>query len=189
MFRWLKEFRSLWYEDIIRRRKVTPFIIFVCFLIAFIGIRGIVYYFPNAHIILPYHFHHFFVGILFVIASNWIALVGKGKKLMWTAAGLFGLGIGLIADEIGVIVICGTAGTICDPDKLYWARFNYDIVIFCIVIFLLVLYFKPFWLVFRRRILGIVYKPWRVYSGVEKRVKKEIEKGRKAIEKKIKKRI
>lgn len=187
MFKWFKEFRSLWYNDVIRRRKTIPFIIFFFFLISFIITRAVAHYFPGFHIILPYHFHHFFVGIALLIISNWIAIVGKGKALMRLCAAVMGIGLGLIFDEIGMILICGTAGTVCDPNKMYWERFNYDIILYVILVFLLIIYFKPFWSVFRRRILGIVYRPFRVYKGVEKRIKKEIKKNRISFKKELKK--
>ncbi len=173
MFKWLKEFRSLWYEDLVRRKKATPFIIFVFFLTTFIITRLVATHFPNFHIILPYHFHHFFVGIILLIVSNWIAIIGRGKELKRICAAIFGVSLGLIFDELGMILICGTAGTMCDPDKLYWARINYDIVMYVAIAFLLIIYFKPFWLAFRTKILGMIYRPWRMYHRVGKRIKKE----------------
>jgi len=176
MLKFLRELRSLWYEDIIRRKKATPFIMFTLFLGSFIVSRILAYTLPNITYYGPYHIHHFFYGIIFIIASNWIALVGKGKRLMWVAAAIFGCGLGMIFDEIGMMIVCGTPGTVCDPNTLYWARFNYDIIMYVFIGFLLILYFKPFWMLFKRRILGIVYKPWRVYHKVEKEIKKELKK-------------
>lgn len=200
MFKWLKEFRSLWYYDIVRRQKGVPFTIFIFFLASFAVARILAYYFSHHNSFYGYHIHHFFWGIAFLIAANWIALVGKGGRLMYFCAALFGMGLGMVMDEIWLMIVCGTPGMICDPDKFYWARFSYDIIMYVVIVFLLIIYFKPFWNVFKRRILGIFYKPFRVYSDVERQVKKrieegqktikeEIEKGRKLIKKEIKKRI
>lgn len=189
MFKWLNQFKSLLYEDIIIRHKVIPFVIFAFFLLSFAAARIMAYYFSHHNHVAGYHIHHFFWGIAFLIISNWVALVGKGKHLMHICAAVFGMGLGMVMDEIGLMVICGTVGLECNPDKLYWARFSYDIIIYAVIAFLLILYFRPFWNVFRRRILGIFYKPFRAYRDVEKVVRKEIKKRHEAIKKEIKKRI
>jgi hypothetical protein len=186
MFRLFKEFKSLWYEDAVKRKLATPFIMFVFFLGTFIASRIVAYYLPGINrAYSPYHIHHFFYGILALIISNWISLVGKGRRLMWVAAAIFGAGLGAIFDEIGMMIICGTPGTVCDPDILYWARFNYDIIMYVVIGFLLILYFRPFWLMFKRKILGIFYQPWGIYRKVERKIKKKHKQFKKEIKKRF----
>ena len=140
MRKWIKDLKQLWIGDIIRRQKVTPFIIFTFFLLSFMISRIIVYMFPGFNIanyfVGKYHIHHFFYGLMMVIVSNWIAFVSDSKRLRRIAAGIFGFGLGLIADEIGIFLVCGTAGLPCDPSKLYSSRMNYDAVMFIALLLL-----------------------------------------------------
>ena len=154
----VKDFVSLTYEDAVRRRLLTPFIVFVAFLLSFSIARAIVYLFPTLSLIIgKYHIHHFYYGIALLIASNWITLVSnrEGPKLF--AAALFGLGLGIVADEVGLLLTCTSPLTLqCN----YFARITLDFFIIIVAFFLSVLYFLPAWRGFRRLVRhthGMVY--------------------------------
>ncbi|MBS3133612.1 hypothetical protein J4214_00080 [Candidatus Woesearchaeota archaeon] len=141
MIKILKDFNSLLYQDIIRRNKMTPFIIFAFFLLSFSTARIISVNFPTLNIFVgDYHIHHFYYGFALLIISNWIALVTNKSSMFKLAAGIFGFGLGLIVDEIGLLLTCGTSGLNCD----YRARISYDTFMIIIFIFLAVLYSEPF---------------------------------------------
>ncbi len=154
--KFVKHLHSLLYNDIIRRKKVTPFIIFIFFLLSFFIARMIVYLFPKLNLfIFKYHIHHFYYGIALLVISNWVALVSDDRVLKRISAALFGVGLGLIADEIGIIITCGTAGIGCNPLQLYWSRISYDIVIYIVLIFLNIIFLGPFWYRFHKRITNL----------------------------------
>ncbi len=144
----VRDFVSLTYEDAVRRRLLTPFIAFVTFLTSFGIARAVVYLFPSLNLIIgEYHIHHFYYGIALLIMSNWITLVSnrEGPKLF--AAALFGLGLGVVADEVGLLLTCTSPLTLqCD----YFARITLDFFIIIVAFFLSVLYFIPAWRGFRR---------------------------------------
>ncbi len=137
----LKDLASLAYQDIIRRRKVTPFIIFVSFIASFAAARLTVATFPDfALIVRQYHIHHFYYGIFLISAAAWIALVSDRQRLMSLASILFGVGLGLVTDEIGLLLTCNSEGLGCD----YFARASFDIAVLLALFFLASIYFRPF---------------------------------------------
>ena len=143
-----KDFVSLTYHDAVRRRLLTPFIAFVAFLVSFAITRAVAYLFPSINIIIgKYHIHHFYFGITLLIVSNWITLISnrEGPKLF--AALLFGIGLGILADELGLLLTCTSPLTLkCN----YYARITVDFFIIIVAFFLAVLYFMPVWRRFKR---------------------------------------
>lgn len=160
-----KDFASLTYEDIARRRLVTPFIIFVSFLFSFAITRAIAYSFPSVNLIIgKYHIHHFYYGIAFLVASNWISLITNRQWPRYFAAVLFGTGLGIIADEIGLLLTCTSPQLLqCD----YYARISLDVFTIIVGAFLSVLYFMPVWRRFRR-LLGHTHR--FVYRKVKRQI-------------------
>jgi len=141
MLHWLRNLKSIWYEDILRRNKITPFIIFLSFIISFGTARVVVHVFPTLNIIIKqYHIHHFYYGFILLIISNWIALVTNKKIMFWISAAIFGAGLGAIVDEFGLLLTCATPALQCD----YWARQSFDAFIIIIVLLLAILYSRPF---------------------------------------------
>lgn len=151
----IKEIKSVFYSDLIKRKKDTPFIVFVSFLISFVIARLSVYVAPGFNIsflfIDTYHIHHFFYGLAFIVASNWIALMTNKRRVKRFAAGMFGIGLGGVVDEIGLFLTCGTAWLECN----YYARISYDVATVIIGLFLIILFFET---VYKRFKFGKTYK-------------------------------
>ncbi len=144
----LKDLKSLLYTEIIKRKEVNPLIIFTCFILSFASARLIALLFPGIGLIIKdYNVHHFYYGIGLLIISNWILLVSHTPKISKLAAALFGTGLGLITDEIGLLLTCSSDGKICN----YYARQSYDMAIFIILIFFIIIYLPPIWHHFRKR--------------------------------------
>ena len=161
----LRDIVSLTYEDIARRRLITPFVVFVAFLISFAITRAVAYLLPSVNLIIGrYHIHHFYYGIILMLASNWIALVSDRPRLRLFAAVLFGVGLGIIADEIGLLLTCTSPLTAqCN----YYARITLDFFTIIVGIFLSVLYLMPVWRRFRR-LVGHTHR--FVYGKVKRRM-------------------
>ncbi len=148
---WLRDLRSVLYADIIRRKKLTPFIIAVSFIISFTVARLTIIYGPQwlRLFISQYHIHHFYYGFLLMAISNWIALTTDRRHMFNIAAALFGVGLGLFLDEFGLLLTCTTPALSCD----YFAQNTYDAVIFVLGIFFAILYSAPM-ISLVRRIFG-----------------------------------
>ncbi len=147
----VKDFVSLTYHDAVRRRLLTPFIAFVAFLISFTLTRAIAYTFPAVNLIIgKYHIHHFYYGIALLIVSNWITLVSNRQGPRLFAAAVFGIGLGVLADEVGLLLTCTSPLTLkCN----YYARVTLDFFIIIVVFFISVLYLIPAWKGLKRLVL------------------------------------
>jgi hypothetical protein len=53
------------------------------------------------------HFHHFWYGLAMVIAAGWIGIAFNNVWLSRNLAIIFGLGTGLIGDEVGLLLTFG----------------------------------------------------------------------------------
>jgi hypothetical protein len=145
---WVRDLQSVLYDDIIRRRKQTPFIIFISFILAFAAARLTVNLGPEwlRLIIRQYHIHHFYYGFAIIAISNWIALTTDRKHMFHFAAVLFGIGLGFIVDEIGLLLTCTTPALQCD----YYSRQTFDIFMVIAGMFFAVLYSNPIIAVLRK---------------------------------------
>lgn len=64
--------------------------------------------------------------MLLLAISGWIGLVGNQKKYKYTSAIVYGGGLGLLIDEIGLLLTWGN----------YWAKQSYVFGVIVIVLFL-----------------------------------------------------
>ena len=141
MLQILKDLKSLWYLDIVRRNKKTPLIVFISFLITFTIARLFANYFATLSLIISqYHIHHFYYGFALLFISSWMAIVTNRPSLYKLSAVFLGVGSGLIVDEIGLLLSCTSNGLNCD----YASRISFDIFIILLGILLLILYSGPF---------------------------------------------
>ncbi len=113
------------------------FIITVSFLIAFTISRAIVVAAGESKPSLElwvgnYHVHHFFFGLLLLSISGWISLVESQKRYKKISAMLYGGGLGLLIDEIGLLLTWGN----------YWATQSYIFSIIVIFIFLSIILYE-----------------------------------------------
>lgn len=152
---WIRDLKSVLYDDIIRRHKQTPFIIAISFIMAFAAARLTVIYGPDwlRLYIRHYHIHHFYYGVILVSISNWIALTTDRRHMFNLAAVLFGVGLGLFIDEFGLLLTCTTpALEECD----YFGRETYDAFMLIAAFFFAVLYSRPILSIASRIVYGFL---------------------------------
>ena len=53
------------------------------------------------------HFHHFWYGLAMVVVTGWLGIVITTDRLGRLLAAIFGLGVGLIGDEVGLLLTFG----------------------------------------------------------------------------------
>jgi hypothetical protein len=53
------------------------------------------------------HFHHFWYGLIMVLAAGWLGIASKPSIYRRIYAIIFGLGVGLIGDEVGLLLTFG----------------------------------------------------------------------------------
>lgn len=123
----------LYETQIIKRDKEYLFITFIVFLLAIIVSRCVVIWiemdrpFLNFFRFSDYHIHHFYMGILLIILSNWFLLFWNKKQyikeIKSLASILFGIGLGLIIDEFGLLLTMEL-----DIKGDYWAPHSYYLI-------------------------------------------------------------
>ena len=81
----------------------------VAFIMAFLGARLFATLNPTVTVVRAgIHFHHFWYGLVMVCATGWIGIATiRNEQLTRLLAIIFGLGAGLIGDEIGLLLTFG----------------------------------------------------------------------------------
>lgn len=93
------------------------------------------FYIGRNIILFGYHIHHFYFGILLMGMAGWISIVGTPKISKEKLALIFGTGLGLLMDEIGLLLTWGN----------YASSLSYLLGAFLLGVFLNVIYFPQFW--------------------------------------------
>lgn len=105
-------------KEVYKRRRSTPFLISISFLISFVaarlwviflkadrGVSPEVTYTVGRNLILGgYHVHHITYGIVLLAVSSWLAINYWSKSIARISSILYGTGLGLIVDELGFII-------------------------------------------------------------------------------------
>ncbi len=80
----------------------------VSFTLSFIVARAFTYAFPYLVLVSGgLHIHHFWFGIALLAAGGWLGINYNHKEIDMLAAILYGVGGGLIVDEIGLLLTFG----------------------------------------------------------------------------------
>jgi hypothetical protein len=84
------------------------FIILVSFLGSFAVARVFTSFFPSTVLIVQgFHIHHFWYGLALLTIGGWLGINYRDDQTERIAAIIFGVGGGLIGDEIGLLVTFG----------------------------------------------------------------------------------
>ncbi len=136
--------------------RKTPFLIAVSYLISFITIRLMVIIAGSANseiarvvkegaswttfhigrniVLFGYHIHHFYFGVLLIGLVGWLALTGTDRISKEKIAIIYGIGLGLFMDEIGLLLTWGD----------YASSLSYLLGVLLLGILLSVVYFPRF---------------------------------------------
>ncbi len=140
------------------RKRGVPFIIAVSFLVSLIAIRLLVLLAGSAHsefadatkagilpgkdfyigsniILFGFHIHHFYFGIILLILSGGLAIVERPYIKNRSLGIIYGVGLGLFLDEIGLLLTWGD----------YFSGLTYIITLFVLGIMFNIIFFPEFW--------------------------------------------
>ncbi|MCK4918820.1 MAG: hypothetical protein KAS01_00355 [Candidatus Pacebacteria bacterium] len=118
------------------------FVVLVSFLLTFIIVRsyvllGVFGIIEDPYLYIKgYHVHHLNYGIVTMAIAGFLALVYQNTKNRLKIGVLYGIGLGLTFDEIGMWF---------KLEDDYWTRMSYDAVIIIALIFASVVYIPSFW--------------------------------------------
>ena len=101
------------------------FLALLSFLIAFSTARIFTSLFPTTIVQTGgIHFHHFWYGLAMVVVAGWIGISTTYKRNRPIIAVVFGIGCGLIGDELGLLLTLGN----------YHSFITYPVVVLMVVI-------------------------------------------------------
>jgi len=84
------------------------FIMLVSFLASFAVARVFTSFFPSAVLeVQGYHVHHFWYGLALLVIGGWLGINYRDDYTERIAAIIFGVGGGLVGDEIGLLITFG----------------------------------------------------------------------------------
>jgi hypothetical protein len=125
-----------------RPRAEIPFLIFCSFLCTFAfsrlvvaGLHGGWWKLGGFLFVSGTHIHHYNYGIVILSLAGFFSLTVPGRRHRWTAAILYGVGLGLIFDEFAMWLRL---------EDDYYHRLSYDAVVAVASLFLLLATFGAF---------------------------------------------
>lgn len=125
------------YNDLlVDKYKDQHFWILSAFIPTFVIARLFVHNYP--HLFLQthgHHVHHFTYGVVILAVSGYLAIVRKGKPPIWLAI-LFGIGLGLAIDEIGMWL---------HLTDHYYNETSENALIITTAFLINIVYFRQFW--------------------------------------------
>jgi len=80
----------------------------VSFILSFIAARSFTYFYSDVVLVSGgLHIHHFWFGVILLAVGGWLGISYTQKEIDRLAAIIYGVGGGLIADEIGLLLTFG----------------------------------------------------------------------------------
>ncbi len=142
-------------SDELKKDRTIPFIITSSYLLSFLFIRVAViiagsvqspasqaakagelrFYVGTNVILFGYHIHHLTFGIILIALAGWFAIVGSRYFGRRDLALMYGIGMGLFMDEVGMLLSWGD----------YWSTTTYILSLLLAGIFLNIIFFPDFW--------------------------------------------
>jgi len=96
------------------------FIMLSSFLVSFAVARVFTYFFPSTVLVVQdIHVHHFWYGLALLVVGGWLGINYSDEHIERIAAIIFGVGGGLVGDEIGLLLTFGN----------YYSELTYTFVI------------------------------------------------------------
>ncbi len=137
--------------------KGLTFYATAAFMLSFFGSRAFAVLNPTVTVVSSgIHFHHFWYGLAMVTATGWLGIAYSSQRLLRTYALVFGLGAGLIADEVGLLLTFG------DYQSELTSDFFVGVVGFIILATIIARYRK----VLEKDILHISWNERLIYIGI-----------------------
>ncbi len=113
------------------------FLATLAFTAGFFGARAFHTFFPQTEVFIAgIHFHHFWYGLFMMTLAGWLGIAYNGERRNRVYAVVFGLGLGFVGDEIGLLLTLGD----------YYTTLTFDFFVgaicFIVLASLLVRYWK-----------------------------------------------
>ena len=78
------------------------------FIASFLAARTFTTLYPTTVVVTGgIHFHHFWYGLAMIVGAGWLSIVSNHPQFDRVYAIVFGLGAGLVGDEVGLLLTLG----------------------------------------------------------------------------------
>lgn len=133
------------------------FLAALAFTAGFFGARVFHLVFPDTVIFIgPIHVHHFWYGLGLITLSGWLGIAYNGERRNRTYAVLFGLGLGFIGDEAGLLLTFGN----------YFSPLTYDFFIAAICFIVLASLLARYWKELESDVLRVGTRERLIHIGI-----------------------
>ena len=107
----------------------------VSFLLSFIAARSFSSLYPSVVLVGGgLHIHHFWFGIALLAVGGWLGISSNHKEIDMAAAIIYGVGGGLIVDEVGLLLTFGN----------YWSGLTWTLLIVLLSFFSVLIIFSRY---------------------------------------------
>lgn len=140
----LSKLKNIILSRIEKEGQLLLFNILISFLISFFLAHLYSIFVPLSVFLKGYHIHHFYYGIILLAISGTIGMISHDRLIKRLMSYMLGVGVGLIVDELGLLLSCTTDGRVCSyqfPDM-------FDIVVYIAIIYIILIFFGN-WLIFQ----------------------------------------
>jgi hypothetical protein len=133
------------------------FLILASFVISFVISRVFTSFFPSTQLVIEgYHVHHFWYGLALLAIGGWLGINYSDAQTERIAAIVFGVGGGLVGDEIGLLITLGD----------YYSEVTYTFVIALLAFAFLGTLFRRHGQTIIKEIFGSMRKNVDLYVGL-----------------------
>ena len=172
-------------KDISEKDRTIPFIITTSYMLSFLFIRLAViiagssqspasmaaksgelnFYIGTNVILFGYHIHHLTFGIILIALAGWFSIVGSSHFTRRDLALMYGIGLGLFMDEVGMLLSWGS----------YWSTTTYILSVLLAGIFLIIVFFPGFWKEFKGKLKHANPQHFTTSKGIVKHIIKGVD--------------
>lgn len=133
------------------------FLATLAFTAGFFGARAFHLAFPNAEVFFgTIHFHHFWYGLVMIGLSGWLGIAYNSERRNRLYAVIFGLGLGFIGDEVGLLLTFGD----------YFTTLTFDFFVAAICFIVLVSLLIRYWTELETDVLRLSPRERLAHLGV-----------------------
>jgi hypothetical protein len=139
-------------------RPTLSFLATLAFVSTFLVVRTFTTFYPGVIVQQAgIHFHHFWYGLAMIATAGWLGIAWRrGDRLDQVYAIVYGVGAGLIGDEIGLLLTFGN----------YLSPLTFDFFIGAISVIILILLILRYRDAMKKDILGLSRGERLTYLGI-----------------------
>lgn len=152
-----KEVVEMSPEGEVKRRPHLSVLALSSFIVAFLVARTFTSLNPNTHLIASgFHIHHFWYGLALLVIGGWLGISYQDERIDRLAAIFFGVGGGLVGDEVGLLLTF----------ENYWTGITYTFITVFLVLASILILFSLYSKVIRAEFSHVFSRHAHPYLGV-----------------------